>query len=76
MNNQIKGAKMIVEEFDIEEDVCRYFVLKSAKMNYDCFNCDSTGKVRANKQTDSGYVFMKELCPSCKGTGLFKGKAS
>ena len=37
--------------------------------NFDCFKCDSSGKVRNNTSDENGFTFGKVICDECKGTG-------
>lgn len=60
-----------IDHFDLEEE-SRELIFKNKQINYNCFTCDMTGKIRNNKSTKNGYVFKKTKCPNCLGTGQRK----
>jgi DnaJ-class molecular chaperone len=65
---------MKVEVFDPEEDSTIGLIFKNTKIDYECFTCDGSGKVRDNISKEGTYTFRKTICPNCKGTGQRKAK--
>lgn len=35
----------------------------------ECWKCDGTGRLRANRTKNGRYVFAKRPCDECNGTG-------
>lgn len=60
-----------VENFLPEEET-RGLIFRNKQIDYSCFTCDMTGKIRNNKSTKTGYIFQKTKCPNCLGTGQRK----